>query len=108
MGESFIEHEELPGFPSTRDGAVLFLTALRAAFPNLHMHIREMIAEGDKVSVLLTMSGTHQGDFLGIAATGKQIKVPVSDLMRIADGKIAEHWGVTDNGAMMEQLGVAG
>ena len=53
----------------------------------------------------MTMTGTHEGEFMGIAATGRRMEVPGMDLVRIRDGKAVEHWGVTDNLAMMQQLG---
>ena len=67
-----------------------------------------MVAEGDKVFIRATMGGTHQGEFMGIPATGKRNEVPFGDFVRFEGGKVVEHWGVTDTGKMMEQLGVAG
>ena len=68
------------------------------------MTIEDILAEGDRVVVRAKMSGTHEGDFMGIPATGKRIDVPFADFVRFEGGKIVEHWSVTDTGAMMEQL----
>ena len=68
------------------------------------MTIEDILAEGDRVVVRAKMSGTHQGDFMGIPATGKRIDVPFADFVRFEGGKVVEHWGATDTGAMMEQL----
>ncbi len=65
-----------------------------------------MIAEGDKVVVRGTWSGTHKGEFMGIAPTGKSVSFGVIDIVRIAGGKVVEHWGQMDNLRMMQQLGV--
>jgi predicted ester cyclase len=64
-----------------------------------------MIAEGDKVAAMVTMSGTNVGEFMGMPATNKNIEVPIADYFRLRNGKVAEHWGVTDTGKMQEQLG---
>lgn len=77
-----------------------------AAFPDFHATIEDMVAEGDKVVVRVTATGTHQGDFMGIPATGKPFKYQEIHIARIADGKMAEHWGVEDTLGMLQQLGV--
>ena len=108
ISDSVVEHEELPGFPPTKEGTLQFFTAVREAFPDFRMDVEDMLAEGDKVSVRATMSGTQKGEFMGIPATGKHVKVPLSDYLRVQNGQIVEHWGVMDNGAVMQQLEVAG
>jgi predicted ester cyclase len=65
-----------------------------------------MITEGDKVAVRGTISGTHQGDLMGIPPTGRQVTVTLIDVNRIEDGKLVERWGVSDMLGMMQQLGV--
>jgi len=64
-----------------------------------------MVAEGDKVVARLRISGTHQGEFLGIAPTGKQVTFTGIDILRIAEGKVMEHWGNVDELGMLQQLG---
>ena len=64
-----------------------------------------MVAEGDKVFVRATMTGTHTGDFFGMAPTGRSMSVAFADFVRFEQGRVAEHWGVTDTATMMEQLG---
>ena len=65
-----------------------------------------MIAEGDKVVVRSTWSGTHKGELMGIPPTDKSVSFGVIDIIRIAGGKFVEHWGQTDEMGMMQQLGV--
>jgi steroid delta-isomerase-like uncharacterized protein len=107
IADDFVEHETMFDVPPTKEGTLQLFKALRASFPDLTMQLQDMIAEGDKVFIRATMIGTHQGEFLGVPATGKQINVPMGDFLRFRDGKVVEHWGVTDTGVMMEQLGVA-
>jgi len=103
----FIDHDpmvaELPPGP---EGVKQEFSMLRAAFPDLHVTVEDMVAEGDKVVSRLTMRGTHKGEFMGIAPTGKQITVAVIDILRIVGGKIVEHWNIVDNLGMMQQLSV--
>lgn len=108
ISDSFVDHEELPGYPPTKEGTLQFFRALRDAFPDFRVNVEDMVAEDDKVIIRATMRGTHSGDFMGIAATGKQVQVPMADFLRLENGKVLEHWGVMDNGAMMQQLGVSG
>ena len=77
----------------------------KTAFPDGKFEVEDMIAEGDKVFVRARMMGTHQGEFLGIPATGRTISVGVGDYMRFDNGAVVEHWGVTDTGAMMQLTG---
>ncbi len=64
-----------------------------------------MIAEGDKVVIRQTWSGTHKGEFMGIPATGRRVSIAVIDIIRVADGRFVEHWGQLDMMGMMQQLG---
>ena len=104
LAEDFVEHEEFPGLSSGRDGTRQFFQMMRSAFSEFTMTIEDILAEGDRVVVRAKMSGTHQGDFMGIPATGRQIDVAFADFVRFEGGKVVEPWGVTDTGAMMEQL----
>jgi steroid delta-isomerase-like uncharacterized protein len=102
-----VEHEELlPGLPQNREGVKQFFAILRSAFPDIKATIEDVIAEGDRVVARGTMSGTHQGEFMGIPATGKKVSFGAIDILRITNGKFVEHWGLTDSMAMMQQLGV--
>jgi steroid delta-isomerase-like uncharacterized protein len=79
---------------------------LTSAFPDHHTVLEDMIAEGDKVMVRTTFSGTHQGSFMGIPPTGKRFSQQQIHVVRIVDGKATEHWAVRDDISMMQQLGV--
>ena len=79
--------------------------ALRAAFPDLHFTVEDMVAEGDKVAVRYTGRGTQHGAFQGIAPTGKPMSYTGILIWRFADGKIAEHWAAPDLLGLLQQLG---
>ena len=102
-----IDHEKFPGVEgSAREVARYFVTHIRSAFPDLHLQVHDLLAEGDKVVGRISMSGTHQGEFMGIEATGRAMTVNAIDIVRFANGKAVEHWAITDIMGMMQQLGV--
>ena len=106
IAPNFVEHEELPPeIPPGREAPKLMFTMLRRAFPDFKATIDDMVAEGDKVVIRQTWTGTHKGEFMGIPPTGKSISINVIDIIRIAEGQFVEHWGVMDQMAMMQQLG---
>jgi steroid delta-isomerase-like uncharacterized protein len=80
-------------------------TALYKAFPDLDVTIEDIVAEGDKVVMRFIFRGTHNGEFLGIAPTGKKFTEAGITIFRIAGGKIAEAWAVHDTFGLMQQLG---
>ena len=81
------------------------MRAIRSAFPDHHLTIRDQIAEGDKVVTRVTFHGTHQGPFNGVAATGKQVEWSGIAMDRIADGKVVEMWHVQNTAALLQQIG---
>ncbi|HEU0035205.1 MAG TPA: ester cyclase [Kofleriaceae bacterium] len=100
---TIIEHQY--GLPPTLAGFKQAIAGLRAAMPDLHLTIDEMVTHGDKVWVRMTATGTHRGPFMGLPPTGKSFTITVMDVVRIADGKIVEHWGVPDRFALLHQIG---
>jgi steroid delta-isomerase-like uncharacterized protein len=79
---------------------------LLRGLPDLHLTIEDLIAEGDKVVMRASVTGTHQGEYMGLPPTGRSIKYNEIFIWRLADGRIAEMWGVVDVFAQMKQLGV--
>ena len=107
VSPSMVDHSAPPGLPSGPEGTKQMLTMFRTAFPDLNgtLPLQDLLAEGDKVAVRYTIRGTHQGDFMGIAATGKQVTIEGIEIDRIEDGKVVEHWESMDMMALMQQLG---
>ena len=106
LADDVIENETLPGFEPSKEGVKQFFTMNRAAFPDLRMEVQDLIASGGKVVVRGRFTGTHEGDFMGMPATGRSVDVQVIDILRFNDeGKVAEHWGLFDELRMMQQLG---
>ena len=105
--DDLVDHEEgLPGQPSGREGVKFFVSALRAAFPDLKAKtIEPTLADGDLEAARVVMSGTHKGELMGVAATDRAVEIEGLDIIRVEDGRVAEHWGVTDVMSLMQQLG---
>jgi steroid delta-isomerase-like uncharacterized protein len=107
LADDFVEHEELPGIPPTKAGVVQYFGMMLAAFPDMRMDVEDVIASGDKAVARLRVTGTNKGGFMGMPATGKSVSVKLIDITRFGDDGLArEHWGVVDQLALMQQLGV--
>lgn len=107
LADDFVEHEELPGDGATgADGVTEFFRLQVAAFPDFAMTVQDLIDGGDKIVARVRVTGTHRGDFMGMPATGRPVDIDVIDIMRFGDdGLVHEHWGLSDQAAMMQQLG---
>lgn len=106
IAENLVDNNPAPGQGPGREGHKQVLLAFRSAFPDLSFTTDDIIAEGDKVVLRFTARGTHQGDLMGIPATGKAITMSGIEILRIADGRIAERWSQEDEMGLMQQLGV--
>jgi C-1 hydroxylase len=65
-----------------------------ASFPDLHLDVKSIIAEGDRVTLRITVTATHKGEFLGVPATGRKVTWHLVEELRFVDGKVVEHWDV--------------
>ena len=99
------EHDPLPGQGTGRKGLRDRVEAIESGFGE-RFTVEDMIAEGDRVVVRWTGSGTHVGEFMGIPPTGKSFTIAGIDVYRLHDGKMAEHWHVVDQLALLQQLGL--
>jgi predicted ester cyclase len=107
FASNYVDHAAPPGVPPGLEGVKMFFGAFRAAFPDLHYHIDDEIAEGDMVVHRLTGHGTMKGEFQGMPATGKHATWSEIHIGRFAGSKLVEHWGNVDQLGMLQQLGLA-
>ena len=106
LAPDFVEREELPpGIPRDREGVKQLTIMLHSAFPDFKATVDDIVAEGDKVVIRQTWSGSHRGEFMGIPPTGRSVSFGVIDIIRIAEGRCVEHWGQMDSMSLMQQLG---
>jgi predicted ester cyclase len=100
------DHEDpMPGQPPGKEGVKFYTNAIRTAFPDLAVQLDPALADGDLEASHVVLTGTHKGDFMGIPPTGKSVKFSSADIIRIQDGKVAEHWGSSDTLSLMQQIG---
>jgi steroid delta-isomerase-like uncharacterized protein len=105
--DDFVDHEEaLPGQPPGKEGIRYFVNAVRTAFPDIRVKSLEpTLADGNMEACHVVLTGTHRGELAGVAGTGKSVEFDGTDIIRVEDGKVAEHWGTTNNLRLMQQIG---
>ncbi len=101
--EDYLQHS--PTVAPGRAGLKAFVADLRRAFPDLRVEVDDLIAEGDRVVARVVGCGTHRGEYLGIAPTGRPFCAAAIDVFRIEGGLLAEHWDVMDLYGLLLQLG---
>ena len=107
LAPDYINHTPAsPDQPTGPEGVKGVVAMFRSAIPDLRVVVEDMIAEGDKVAVRYTLEGTHEGELFGVPPTGQRLSIKSISVERVSDGKIREHWRVTDSLDMMQQLGV--
>ena len=105
MAEDFVEHESIPGMDNTRETPRQLFTMMLSAFPDFRATVHDILQDGDKVVARVTFSGTHQGEFMGVPASGNQVRWDAIDILQFRDDKAVAHWGVMDMAAAMSQMG---
>jgi steroid delta-isomerase-like uncharacterized protein len=106
VAEDYVDHDPAaPGAPTDREGISAGVTEFRTAFPDGQHTIDAMMAEGDRVVVSVTFTGTHRGELHGAPATGNQVTWRGIFIYRIQNGKIVERWGALDTLSFMIQIG---
>jgi predicted ester cyclase len=105
MAPDVVDHSAHPRAPGGIAGAREWFTMLHNGFPDLRATFWDMVAEGDKVTANVIFTGTHNGEFWGVAPTGKQVTVNSTDIVRFAEGKYVEHWGDLDALGLLQQVG---
>jgi steroid delta-isomerase-like uncharacterized protein len=102
-----VDHSVLPGTEGTAaEQLKQYIAMARVGFPDLRITVDEQLAAADHVVSMTTFRGTHTGAFMGIAPTGRAVEVEAIDVVRFADGRAIEHWGLGNDLRMMQQLGV--
>jgi steroid delta-isomerase-like uncharacterized protein len=104
--DDVVDHEEgLPGQPEGKEGVIFFVNALRGAFSDIRATVGQSLESGDLAAAQVTIAGKHTGEWMGVPPSDKSFEIEAIDIIRVEDGKCAEHWGVTDNMSLMVQIG---
>jgi predicted ester cyclase len=100
------DHALPPGLPFGLEGRKIFASALLTAFPDLHVEVKDLIAEGEKLVTHYLVHGTHKGELMGIPPTGKEVSITGIAIDRFENGQSVEHWEIIDQLGLMQQIGV--
>ena len=107
LAPDYVNHSpEIPDQPEGSEGVRAVVDMFRSGMSGLRVVIEDMIAEGDKVATRYTLEGTHEGELFGVPPTGRRLSIKSISVERVSEGKIREHWRITDTLDMMQQLGV--
>ena len=107
LAPDYVNHSPAtPDLPTGPDGVKEVVAMFRSGMPDLSVLVEDMIAEDDKVATRYTLEGTHEGELFGVPPTGQQLSIKSISVERVSDGKIREHWRITDSLDMLQQLGV--
>jgi steroid delta-isomerase-like uncharacterized protein len=104
--EDVVEQVPFPGQGPDLEGLKATLRGMRSAFPDLYFSVEEQIADGDKVLTRFEWTGTHRGEFIGIPATGRSVKVWGMVIDRLEESRIKDTRIIMDMLGLMMQLGV--
>jgi len=107
LADDFVDYTG-PVEHGAKEAGIGWFSYMWQAFPDFSVSIKLQVAEGDMVATLKTFSGTHDGEFMGIPATGKHVAFDVFDMLRVRDGQVFEHWVVQDLAGLMKQLDETG
>lgn len=100
-----VDHDPAPDQGDGPKGFQAFFTTMRTAFPDLKIDPEKVVTDADNVAVAYTLTGTHEGEFMGIAPTGKKVSARGVQIARFEDGKIVERWGSSDELGLLHQIG---
>jgi steroid delta-isomerase-like uncharacterized protein len=104
--DDVVDHGEgMPGQPEGKEGVRFFVETMRQSFSDIKATVGQSLESGDMAAATVTITGKHTGEFMGVPASDKSFEIDCIDMIRIEDGKCAEHWGVTDMMALMQQIG---
>tara|TARA_B110000014_G_C20000712_1_gene518570 strand:+ start:58 stop:468 length:411 start_codon:yes stop_codon:yes gene_type:complete len=106
IADDFVDNDAMPGMAPGRQGMIDMMGMFVGAFPDLNVVVEHWVAEGDLVVGVMTTKGTQNGEFMGMPASGKKFSVREMHMVRVANGKMAEHWGLSNEMSMMQQLGL--
>ena len=107
VAEDAVDNDPAPGQGLGPAGYKAFFGEMIAAFPDLHIAVERLVANDTDVSFAYTLTGTHQGPFMGHLASGKKFSVRGMQISRFENGKLVERWGSSNQQEMFDQLGFA-
>jgi steroid delta-isomerase-like uncharacterized protein len=105
LADDFVDHNPIPDSPGGVEGFKQTARTVMGGFPDMDVKTTDVIAEDDRVVHFWICEGTHDGEFMAMSPSGKRVTFTGIEIWRIADGQIAERWGVVDNMDLLEKTG---
>jgi len=100
-----VDHDPAPDQGPGPEGYIRLFSSLRTSFPDLVVSVDQLVTDEDKIALAYTITGTHKGEFLGVAPTGRKIRARGVQIARFKDGKLVERWGSSDQLGILQQIG---
>ena len=100
-----VDHDPAPDQGPGPEGYIRLFSSLRTSFPDLAVSVDQLVTDEDKIALAYTITGTHKGEFLGVAPTGRKIRARGVQIARFKDGKLVERWGSSDQLGILQQIG---
>ena len=98
--------EHPPGTPRDREGWLGVWQFTQAFFPDMRAEVQQIVETGDTVATRCVARGTHSVEFMGAPPSGKEFEMTMLNMSRVVDGRIVEHWTISDNATMLAQIGI--
>lgn len=105
VAQDVVDHDPAPDQGPGPQGYIDFFSMMRNAFPDMQVEVEHLVADEDNVAFAYTLTGTHKGDFMGVAATNESVKVRGMQISRFRNGKMVERWGSSDELGILKQIG---
>jgi len=105
IADDFVDSDTMPRMAPGKEGMIDMMWMFVGVFPNLSVVVDHWVAERDLVAGVMTTEGTQTGEFMGMPASGIKFSIREMHIVRVANGKMAEHWGLANELSMMQQLG---
>jgi len=107
VSDDCVDHDPAPGQVPGPDGYRSLFTEMRQAFPDMKVEVAELVADEEAIAFAYTLTGTQRGPLMGIAPTGKKVKIRGLQISKFRDGKMVERWGSSDQLGILQQIGVS-
>jgi steroid delta-isomerase-like uncharacterized protein len=108
IASDVVDHDPAPDQGAGPEGYIRMFSAMRTSFPDLEVSLDQLVADENKVAIAYTIIGTHKGEFMGIAPTGRKVRARGVQIARFRDGKMVERWGSSDQLGILQQIGARG
>jgi steroid delta-isomerase-like uncharacterized protein len=105
IASDVVDHDPAPDQSPGPEGYIRMFAALRTSFPDLAVSVDQLVVDGDKIAIAYTLSGTHRGEFMDVAPTGRKIRARGVQIARFRDDKMVERWGSSDQLGILQQIG---